>query len=93
MRAKAKIVKSVRNISDTDMELIKLLGLPDKVISVAMDLNHGAVRMKITRLAIKLGVENRTAIVIRSLSLGLITPAQLVFRNFDVGAYSETNTS
>jgi len=38
--------------------------------------------MQITRIGNKLGVENRTAIVVRALELGLITIDQLVYRNY-----------
>jgi len=94
MRAKAELAKVTRHITDSDLVLIKLLGLPDKVISTALKLDNGAsIRMKISRLAVKLGVENRTAILIRALQLGLVTPSQLVYRDFDVGANIEKNTS
>lgn len=70
-------------LTSSDLELIKQLGLPNKIMASSLGISDAAISMKITRVAVKLGVENRTAMVIKALSLGLITVDQLVFREFN----------
>ncbi len=72
-------------LTDFDLELIKSLCLPDKVIGGMLGVSPKAVSMRITRIAVKLGVENRTAIVVKMLELGLITTGQLLYRSYGVG--------
>lgn len=69
-------------LTDADLELVKQLCLPDKIACQNLGILPGATSMRITRLSAKLGVENRTAIVVRALELGLVTIDQLVYRNY-----------
>lgn len=73
--------------TDSDLALIKQLCMPDKIVSQNLGILPGAVSMRITRLSIKLGVENRTAIVVRALGLGWLTIDQLAYRIYN----GETN--
>ena len=68
-----------------DLELIKQLCLPDKVISYNIGLSSVNVRKRISRLAFRFGVENRTALLVRALKLGLVGVDELVFREYDDG--------
>jgi len=75
--------KAEHDITSSELALIKQLCLPDKIISNNFGISHAAVRMRIVRIGIKLGVENRTAIVVRALVLGLVSIDQLLFRKFN----------
>lgn len=70
-------------LSDSELELIKLLCLPSKVISERLGIPSDSIRMSVSRIGIKLGVENRTSIVVRALELRLITLQQLVYRYYE----------
>lgn len=70
------------SITASDIELIIRLGLPNKVIAIQINSTETAIRMKVTRIAAKLRVENRTAIVIQALILGIVTIQQLKYRNY-----------
>lgn len=76
-----------RQISDSDLGLIKQLCLPNKIISGNLEISPAAVSMQITRIGDKLGVENRTAIVIKALKLGLVNLDQLVYRSYNGGTH------
>lgn len=67
-------------LTDVDIELIKHLGLPNKAICLRFHLTTYNVGVLIARLATRLGVENRTAIVIKALNLGLVTVDELRYR-------------
>ena len=85
----AEANKILYKLSDFDLELIKCLCLPDKLNSEKFGISRGAISMQITRISVKLGVENRTAVVVRALMLKLITIDQLVFRSYN----GKANTS
>ena len=87
MAIETEVKKFLYGLTDSDVELIKQLGLPNKIIGEKFGDSPAAISMQVTRISVKLGVENRTAIVIKSLGLGLITIDQLVFREFN----GETN--
>ena len=74
--------KILHGVTDSDLELIKHLCLPDKVVSQVLATSHVAVRRRISRVGIKLGVENRTAMIVKALKLDLITIDQLVYRDY-----------
>ncbi|KKL65800.1 hypothetical protein LCGC14_2151370 [marine sediment metagenome] len=93
MIAEAKVEMEKRGLTDADLKLIGLLSLPDKVITGILSMNPNTLRTKVCRLAYKMGVENRTALVTRALALKLITIKQLEFRTFDNGNYTTKNTS
>ena len=78
-----KLAYTMGTLTNPDLELVKLLCLPDKVIALEIGISYSAVSMRITRIATKLGVENRTAIVVRALELGLVSIDQLVYRNLN----------
>lgn len=75
-------------LTDSDLELVKLLCLPNKIISQHLKMDRFAIGMQVKRIGNKLKVENRTTIVVRALELGLISIDQLVHRS-----YGETNLS
>lgn len=83
MAIETEIEKALYGITDSEMGLIIQLGLPNKIISQNLGISAMAVGMKINRISTKLGVENRTAIIIKALRLSLITIDQLVFREFN----------
>jgi len=72
-------------VTEGDLVLIRQLCLPYKTSSLNMGLDVGALKMRVGRLCVKLGVENRTSIVVKALKLGLITIDELVYQEYDVG--------
>ena len=76
-------------LTSAELEFIKQLALPNKVISLNLGISEAAISMKQSRIAAKLGVENRSAIIIKTLRLGLVTIDQLIYRSYN----GETNTS
>lgn len=77
-----KVPYMANTLTDSDLELIKQLCLPNKVISQSLGISPAAVSMQVARISVKLGVENRTAVVVRALELNLITIDQLMYRNY-----------
>ncbi len=69
-------------VTTDELFLIRQLCLPYKIVAQNMGLDSAALRMRITRLAVKLGVENRTALVVKALKMGLITLNQLILREY-----------
>lgn len=80
-------------MSESNLELIKLLCLPDKIICQHLQISSAAVGMRIARISAKLGVENRTAIVVKVLELGLVNIDQLVRRDYGVQNCGKANSS
>ena len=56
--------------------------MPYKVISERTGMDSGAVSMGVTRLLAKFEVENRMALVVKLIKLGLVNIDQLVYREF-----------
>lgn len=84
MTAVAEYMASlIPKASEADLELIKLLCLPNKIISLSLGVSPKAISMHITRLGVKFEVENRRAIIVKALEFGLVTVDQLVYRRFN----------
>ena len=81
----AEAQKILYKISDVDLGIIRRLCLPYKVIGEQVGMSSTTVDMRVARLLGKLGVENRTALVVKALELKLITLNQLVYRNYGDG--------
>ena len=77
------VVEAKGILTDKELELITQLCLPYKIIGQNMGVDGNSVRMRTSRLALKLGVENRASVIIKALKLGLITIDKLVYRSFD----------
>jgi len=88
MVAKASPYKVLFRLADSDLELIKHLCLPEKIICEKFGISRAAISMQLTRISVKLGVENRTAVVVKALGLGLVTVDQLVYRDYNGKANS-----
>ncbi len=73
-------VMSKARLSEKDMELIKLLCLPNKIISHNMGVSPEGIGMHIGRLIGKFGVENRTGVIVKALQLGLVGLGELQYR-------------
>jgi len=69
-------------LTDSDLELVKQLCLPDKIIAENLGVSHLVIRQRITRICIKFGVENRRAVIVRALELDLISLDQFVYRDY-----------
>lgn len=83
MAVLAEARKILYKLTDSDLELIKLLCLPDKIIGERLGISRAAVSMQLTRISAKLKVENRTAVVVKALGLDLVSIKQLDFRSFN----------
>jgi DNA-binding NarL/FixJ family response regulator len=53
--------------TETELSIIKLLYLPNKVIGQRIGITGNGVTIRIQRLMDRVGVENRTALVIKAL--------------------------
>ena len=69
-------------ITKEDVELIKRLCLPNKVIGLFFGEDVDTIGMRVMRLAAKLKVENRRAVIVKALKLGLVTVDELDYREF-----------
>jgi len=65
-------------ITDADLDLIRKICLPYKLIGHS---NGLGLEMKVSRLLRKFGVDNRAALVVKALKLGLVTLDQLQYRD------------
>lgn len=72
-------------LSDDEFQLLKQLCLPNKVVCQNLKINSGALRMRVARLLVKVGVENRRALIIKALRLRLVTVSSFMCREFRVG--------
>jgi hypothetical protein len=79
---KMVMVANKTEITNGDLELIKQFCLPHKIIRQNMNLTKGALDMRTKRLMDKMGVENRTALVVMALKLGLVTIDELSVRTY-----------
>jgi len=79
----ATATKKVKiELTDSELALIRQLCLPDKIISANLGITHMGIRNRVVRIGAKLGVENRTAIVIKALRLKLVKIDQFSPREF-----------
>jgi DNA-binding NarL/FixJ family response regulator len=79
-RAKALSTPKAVDITAHDLALIRQLCMENKVIAQNTRTSEQVVKNRVNRLATKLGVENRTAIVIKALKLGLLALSELAYR-------------
>lgn len=77
-----KTLVNGHSVTAKEAELFPLLCLPYKVISERTGMDSGAVSMGVTRLLAKFEVENRMALIVKLLRLGLVNIDQLVYREF-----------
>ena len=70
-------------VTDEELELLKYLCLPCKIISQRMRVGEGTIRVKISRLCAKFGVENRQSLMAKALRAGWVSLEQLKLRKFD----------
>ncbi len=71
------------SLSEEELVLVKQLCLPYKPISVVMNMDTPMLRMRVMRLAAKMKVAGKTAVVIKCLKLGLIDIDDLVYQEYD----------
>lgn len=72
-------------LTDKDLALIRQLCLPYKIISQDAGVSDIVTKKRVGRLAAKLKVENRAAIIVKALKLDLVTIDELTYREFDNG--------
>ena len=77
-----ELTKPTEELSIDEVALLENLCLPYKLICQDLDIKPEALRHRIFRLMEKMGVENRTALVVKSLKLGIININQLKVREF-----------
>ena len=67
-------------ITDEELALIKLVGLPNKIIGIRLGTSPFVIGNRIQKLCEKLRVENRTGLAIMALTTGLVTVYELIYR-------------
>ena len=75
-------LKYENHITDKDLKLIKQLCLPYKIICPNLGISPEALRLRVARLMDKLGVENRTALVVKVIKLGLVSMDEFQIQEF-----------
>ena len=73
----------VSGVSEADLELVRQLCLPYKVICQNFSLSEGALNMRVKRLLGKFGVENQRSLIVRVIQLGLLPAESFAYREFD----------
>lgn len=74
--------KILNGITDKDLELIKQLCLPYKIACQNLGIKQGALKIRVHRLLGKMGVETRTALVIKAIKLELVSIDELSLREY-----------
>ncbi len=70
-------------ITATEIEMIKQLCLPYKIIAGNMEMSQTALSSRIWRICAKLGVENQRALIIKALGLGMVNVTDFTYREYD----------
>jgi len=77
--AQALFERSIE-LTSKDLDLLGRLCLPYKLISIETGISVPHIKFKVQQLAIKFNVENRTALVVKALQLGLVDIRNLAYR-------------
>jgi len=72
----------VYGLSDADLELIKQLCLPYKIICQNLEITEGALNMRVKRLLQRFGVENKRALIVKIIQIGLVSVNDFDYRIF-----------
>ena len=85
MRALApdKVAQIFYHLTDSDVEIIKKVGLPYKEVESKYGLSAGAYRVRVSIIMDKFGVENRVALAIKAIQLGLVSIDDFEVRTFN----------
>lgn len=69
-------------LSDSELELVKQLCLPHKIVCQNLGINEGALNMRVKRLAQRFGVENKRALIVKIIQLGMVPVNDFDYRVF-----------
>lgn len=72
----------VYGLTDSDLELIKQLCLPYKIICQNLEITEGALNMRVKRLLQRFGVENKRALIVKIIQIGLVSVNDFDYRIF-----------
>ena len=78
-----KVAQVFYHITDTDIEIIKRVGLPYEEAAKKCFITVGAFRVRVSLIMDKLGVENRVALAIKAIQLGLVSIDEFQVRIFN----------
>ena len=77
--------KILYHLTNSDIETIKKIGLPAKEVAERYGVSAGAFRVRVSGIMDKLGVENRVALAIKAIQLGLVSIDDFEVRVFHNG--------
>lgn len=77
------MVHRKRGINKRDLELIRWLCSPDKVICQAFGITETALQSRVHRLMERLEVGNRTSLVIEAMRRDLVTLDEFMVRKYE----------
>ncbi len=66
-----------------ELELVKLLCLPQKLACDKLGISDNAFRCRTTRLMRKYGVENQRALIVKMVKIGILPIESIEYRDFD----------
>jgi hypothetical protein len=75
-------VNIVRSITKMDLDVIRHVCLPYKVAAPHLGLKINALKVRVNRLMIVFGVENRTALATKAISLKLLKAEDFWMRDY-----------
>lgn len=70
-------------MTENELELVKLICMPQKLACEKLGISVNAFRCRTTRLMKKYGVENQRALIIKVIKAGLLAIESIEYRNFD----------
>jgi len=82
MALQAETYRRIYGLTDSDLELIKQLCLPYKIICQNLEINEGALNMRVKRLLQRFGVENKRALIVKVIQTGLVSVNDFDYRIF-----------
>ena len=67
-------------MTESDIELVKKVGLPQKLACEQLGLSYVAFKARMSRLMTRYGVENRAALAIKAIKTGILSPEDFEVR-------------
>lgn len=69
-------------MTESELELVKLLCLPHKLICEKLGISYGALKTRVKRVMDKYGVENQRALIVKVLVMDWLHITDFEYREF-----------
>jgi len=70
-------------MTESDIELVKRVGLPQKLACEQLGISYVAFKARLSRLMVRYGVENRAALAIKAIRSGVLDVNDFEVREFN----------